>query len=69
MIRFCVEGRGRFPLTMLSHDRCWPASNIDAEKLSGTNKRFVYLLTDQAIVSLREWNKLSWRVSDMELES
>ena len=68
MIKFCVEGRGRFPYSMLHHDQCWPSSSIDAEKLSVVKKRFIYLSTNQAIVSLREWNKFSWRVTDMELE-
>lgn len=27
---FTVEGRGRFPISMLRFDECWPTSDADA---------------------------------------
>lgn len=59
-----MRGRGTFPLDMLRHDRCWPHTVADVERMhiSERFEREIVLSTDKnrpGITPLR-WNSFGW---------
>ena len=63
-----VWGRGRFPIAMLSHDRCWPrfegeVAKVAARSVDLLGEREVHLRGIQP--ATRDlWQSLGWEVSD-----
>ena len=43
VVSFTVTGEGNFPVVLLHHDRCFPATPKDAVGLLGTQRRSVRL--------------------------
>lgn len=58
---FKVEGSGQFPLDMLHHDSCWPATSEDAALLLRTDRRTVELRTSHRVTAPR-WFSFGWTV-------
>lgn len=60
---FTVEGSGSFPIDMLRHDACWPATSKDAFCLEDGSSRRIVLRTDWAHApTIGRWNSFGWRV-------
>ena len=64
-MRFVVTGMGRFPVGMLSVDRCWPATIADAGTILQMGSRALTLLTDKETPSKKLWAKLDWKASSI----
>jgi hypothetical protein len=77
--RFTVEGVRNFPLDMLRHDHCWPASQDDVELIARTLEResrlpfrirlATYRLATTDGPTVRRWESFGWRVVTVETQS
>lgn len=63
---FIVEGRGSFPIDMLRHDSCWPATSTDTRAIEAgpaSERRRVTLHTDNPYYpTVGRWNSFLWSV-------
>ncbi len=62
--QFTVEGFGSFPIDMLRHDSCWPATSNDASCIEHEgNRRRITLLTDMPQYPTHgRWSSFLWPV-------
>ena len=77
-VRFAVKGRGGFPLDMLRHDQCYPATSEDAHLIGevldyaretpGPHEVTLYCNQDRAFgtPNERRWASFGWKVKNVE---
>lgn len=65
IVKFCVTGKGAFPVDMLRHDDCWPADGHSADNLltpvGEKALRDVTLYTRRGdCPTVARWNSFGW---------
>lgn len=64
---FTVRGKGRFPVDMLRYDKCWPATQDDAEVMAEVISEPVIGVVNIKLVTCIEptpdrWKSFGWYV-------
>jgi len=65
---YYVNGRGAFPIDMLRHDLCWPATGEDAAKIDDAAKpelrvgRYTVKINSYREPRIGRWESFGWKV-------